>query len=249
MLRRTSGSWNNLLTPIPEMDRYYRENYAFEGRIISQGYPRQDALVGPGREERRGSTRQLLGIAPHQRVVLYAPTWRDDEATNFRSAEAVLHLDVDEAARALGPDYTVLLRGHRFHSLPGHGAQVIDVTTYPEVDDLILASDAAVLDYSSLRFDFALTGRPMVFLVPDLRHYTDEARGFLYDFAGSAPGPFADTTAEVVEALSDLPALEREWTPRLADFNARFNPLADGNAAQRVVTEFFAPLVRLDGRR
>ena len=40
MLRRTSGTWNNLLTPIPEMDRYYRENYAFEGRIISQAIGR-----------------------------------------------------------------------------------------------------------------------------------------------------------------------------------------------------------------
>ena len=49
---------------------------------------------------------------------------------------------------------------------------MIDVTTYPEINDLILASDAAVLDYSSLRFDFALTGRPMLFLVPDLARRT-----------------------------------------------------------------------------
>ena len=184
MLRRTSGAWNNLLTPIPEMDRYYRETYEFEGRIISQGYPRQDALVAPGREERRAATREALGISQHQRAVLYAPTWRDDLATNFRSAQAVLHLAVDRAALALGPDYVILLRGHRFHSPAGHGAQVIDVTGHPEINDLILAADAAVLDYSSLRFDFALTGHPMVFLVPDLKHYTEETRGFLYDFAG-----------------------------------------------------------------
>ena len=64
-----------------------------------------------------------------------------------------------EAARALGPDYVILLRGHRFHELPRYGAHVVDVTGYPEINDLILASDAAVLDYSSLRFDFAVTGQ------------------------------------------------------------------------------------------
>ena len=243
MLRRTSGAWNNLLTPIPEMDAYYRDNYAFEGRIISQGYPRDDALVAEGHEQVRARTRQRLGISEHQTAVLYAPTWRDDLATNFRSAQAVLHLDVAKAARDLGPDHVILLRGHRFHAGMAGGAQVLDVTSYPEINDLLLAADAAVLDYSSLRFDIALTGRPMVFLVPDLREYAEETRGFLYPFTDSAPGPLVETTAEVVEALRDLPALERAWAGRIAEFNATYNPLADGHAADRVVAEFFAPLL------
>ncbi len=243
MLARTSGSWNNLLTPIPEMDRHYRENYDFGGRIIHQGYPRDDALVAAGHAERRARTRERLGIGPAQRAVLYAPTWRDDLATNFRSAQAVLHLDVARAAHELGPDHVVLLRGHRFHTPSAGGARVVDVTTYPDVNDLILASDAAVLDYSSMRFDFAITGRPMVFLVPDLHDYTERQRGFLFDFATSAPGPLVETTDEVVAALADLPALTRAWAGRIAEFNDYYNRLADGQAAQRVVAEFFAPLL------
>ena len=58
MLARTSGTWNALLTPIPEMDRYYRENYAYEGRIIAEGYPRDDSLVAPGHEQRREAARR-----------------------------------------------------------------------------------------------------------------------------------------------------------------------------------------------
>jgi CDP-glycerol glycerophosphotransferase (TagB/SpsB family) len=243
MLRRTSGAWNNLLTPIPEMDEYYRENYAFEGRIISQGYPRQDALVAEGHEQRRSATRQQLGISPGKTAILYAPTWRDDLATNFRSAQSVLHLDVAQAARDLGPDHVVLLRGHRFHASTPGDAQVLDVTSYPEVNDLILAADAAVLDYSSLRFDVALAWRPMVFLVPDLREYTEQTRGFLYPFEDSAPGPLLETTAEVVDALRDLPALWRTWVDRVAAFNLKYNPLADGHAADRVTAEFFARLL------
>ena len=243
LLRRTSGTWNTLLTPIPEMDDYYRENYGFEGRIISQGYPRDDSLVAPGHEERRARARAQLGIAEHQTAILYAPTWRDDQATDFRSATAVLHLDVEETARQLGEDYVVLLRGHRFHAVTAGGAQVLDVTAHPEINDLILACDAAVLDYSSLRFDIALAHKPMLFLVPDLEDYTVRTRGFLYPFEASAPGPLVDTTTEVIDLLRDVPALRRDWDERLASFNARYQPLSDGHAAERVVAEFFAPLL------
>jgi CDP-glycerol glycerophosphotransferase (TagB/SpsB family) len=243
LLRRTSGTWNTLLTPIPEMDAYYRDNYAFDGRIISQGYPRDDSLVAPGHGRRRQETRELLGIGPGQTAILYAPTWRDDLATNFRRAPAVLHLDVGRTARELGPDHVVLLRGHRFHAATAGSGQVVDVTGHPEVNDLLLAADAAVLDYSSLRFDFSLTGRPMVFLVPDLEDYAGRTRGFLYPFEDSAPGPLLRTTDEVVAALRDLPALEREWGPRIAELNATYQPTADGRAGERVVAEFFAPLL------
>ena len=64
----------------------------------------------------------------------------------------------------------------------------IDVTDYPEVSDLYLAADAAIVDYSSLRFDFGVTGKPMIFHVPDLQRYQD-TRGWLFDFELTAPGP------------------------------------------------------------
>lgn len=244
-LERTSGVWNTLVTPTAEMDQYYRRDYAYDGRILSLGYPRNDALVGESAIRLREETRERLGIRPDQRAVLYAPTWRDDLATNFRAAEAVHHLDVNQAAVALGEDYVLLMRGHRFHA-PERGiggSQVIDVTRYPDINHLIVAADVAVLDYSSLRFDFALTGRPMVFLVPDLASYGSRVRGFLWDYRETAPGPLVSTTAEVVDVLRDLDAVALSTAADLAAFNARYNSLHDGHAAERVVAEFFAPLL------
>lgn len=243
-LERTSGVWNTLVTPTEEMDQYYRRDYAYDGRILPVGYPRNDVLVGPSAEELRTLTRERLGIRPDQRAVLYAPTWRDDLATNFRSAEAVHHLDVAEASAALGEDYVLLMRGHRFHApSSGAGSRVIDVTGHPDINHLIAASDAAVLDYSSLRFDFALTGRPMVFLVPDLESYGSRVRGFLWDYRETTPGPLVSTTAEAVTMLRDLDGLAERSATELAAFNARYNPMHDGHAAERVVAEFFAPLL------
>jgi CDP-glycerol glycerophosphotransferase len=175
--------------------------------------------------------------------VLYAPTWRDDLATNFRAAEAVHHLDVEQAADKLGSEYVLLLRGHRFHAgAVSTGSRIIDVTTYPDVNDLILAADVAVLDYSSMRFDFALTGRPMVFLVPDVDDYETRTRGFLWDFGETAPGPLVRDTAGVVAELRDVDGLTERWAEQVAEFNARYNSLQDGHAAERVVADFFADL-------
>jgi CDP-glycerol glycerophosphotransferase (TagB/SpsB family) len=247
-LDHTSRTWNALLTPHPDMDRHYREEYAYDGRILALGYPRDDVLVGPDAKRIRSDTRHRLGIAPGQRAVLYAPTWRDDLATNFRAARDPHHLDAEQAAATLGDDYVLLLRGHRFHaSRATTGSRVLDVTAYPDVNDLVLAADAAVLDYSSLRFDFALTGRPMVFLVPDLDSYDSRTRGFLWDFGETAPGPWVHDTAGVVAELRDLDALATRWAGPIAAFNTRYNELNDGHAAERVVEAFFADLPALSG--
>ena len=243
-LARTSRDWTLILTPAPEMDRYYREEYAYRGEIESTGYPRDDALVAPGRDDVRQRTRERLGIAPGQTAVLYAPTWRDDQATNYRSAVLTRHLDLESATASLGDDFVFLMRGHRFHARAGErsgrSARLLDVTDHPEVNDLILAADAAVLDYSSLRFDFALTGRPMLFLVPDLSSYTGGVRGFLYPFEVSAPGPLLTDAEEVVAALRDLPGVTRRYATAYERFNATFNHQQDGHSAQRVARRFFA---------
>jgi CDP-glycerol glycerophosphotransferase len=111
----------------------------------------------------------------------------------------------------------------------------VDVTDHPEVNELVLASDVAVLDYSSMRFDYAQTGRPMVFLVPDLDDYTDGVRGFLFPFADTAPGPHVTTTGEVVDQVRDVGALSATWADRVRAFDAAYNPHQDGKAAERML--------------
>jgi CDP-glycerol glycerophosphotransferase len=153
-------------------------------------------------------------------------------------------LDLDATAAALGDSHVLLVRGHRFHAPGASRVGVLDVTDHPEINELILASDAAVLDYSSLRFDYALTGRPMVFLVPDLDDYSAGVRGFLFPFADTAPGPLVTTTDEVTALLRDVPALAEEWRDRVRAFDAEFNPWQDGRAAQRFLDAVQAELAK-----
>lgn len=241
---RRSDVWGLITTADPSSDRYYRELYGYRGPVHHHGLPRTDALLAPGADVVRARTRELLGIAPDQVAVLHAATWRDDRTTGVNAAADVQHVSMEALAERLGPGFVVLQRSHGSvaRSSVRHGDRpgVVDVTDHPEINDLVLASDVAVLDYSSLRFDYAVTGRPMVFLVPDLEQYREDVRGFLFDFEPTAPGPWVRDLDGLVDALSDLDAVREAHATAYAAFNERFNRWHDGHAAERAVQAMLA---------
>ncbi len=240
---RRNREWDAIVVPSEMCAEFYRREYDYQGEILVTGYPRDDFLVNADRDAVRTDVLTRLGVPADKTVVLYAPTYRDKLTTKSYTATLFDELDLEELMAKLGPDYVVLLRGHnnnqraaaRVNDLP----QVVDVTDYPEINELTVAADAAILDYSSLRFDWALTGRPAVFFVPDVDEYF-ATRPPLFDYAGTAPGPWLSTTQEVAEALLDLPAVHRAYAGRIEEFNKRFNQLHDGHATERVIEAFFA---------
>lgn len=222
---RESRRWNVLLAQNPYAATILGKAYAFLTRPIwVEGYPRNDVLVtGDG-----AATRAALGIRPGERVLLYAPTWRDDrdEIVDF----------VDPAALASAADAVVLVRGHSRTLLPGRdaeGPRVVDVTGFPDTSRLLLAADALITDYSSVMFDFSVTGKPMYFLVPDMEHYRGELRGFYFDLAAHAPGPVVRTQEQLIAALTEPD--DGAHARRYAAWRAKFNARDDGHAAERVV--------------
>ncbi|MET2012338.1 CDP-glycerol glycerophosphotransferase family protein [Microbacterium chocolatum] len=222
---RESLRWNVLLAQNAYAERILRKAYAFLRRPIwVEGYPRNDVLV----DGDRSGIRRMLGIGDHERVLLYAPTWRDDRA------EMVDFLD--PVAFARDTDSVVLVRGHSRTLLPGRdveGPRVIDVTGFPDTAQLLLAADALVTDYSSVMFDFSVTGRPMYFLVPDIDHYRGELRGFYFDLARHAPGPVLASAADLVDAVRN--GDPDRFAERYRRWHERFNARDDGHAAERVV--------------
>ena len=243
-IRRESRRWNLLLSQNPHSTEVFRSSYAFSGEIIETGYPRDDrlarALVG---DERNPidvlQARASLGVPTHASVLVYAPTWRDGGIT------LVDELDVEQLAEELGDAWVVVARGHtRTHTFGRYGrgsGRVIDASHHPDVNDVILAADLLVTDYSSIMFDAAVAHVPLAFFVPDLPAYRDRERGFTFDFEREAPGPLLVTRAELVERAEELRTDGREaaWmvsaAPAAAAWRARFTPHDDGHAAERVV--------------
>jgi CDP-glycerol glycerophosphotransferase len=229
--RREKSHWSIMLAQNQFSADIFRSAYAFTGAIWQEGYPRDDIL----RSADGAAVRERLGIAKNAKVVLYAPTWRDDRPGK------VDHLDAAKFARDLGSGFVTLIRGHSRSMLPGVEVVadgVIDVTSYPDISELFLVADSLITDYSSVMFDFSVTGKPIYFFTPDLAHYRDQLRGFYFDLLADAPGPVFTDVAELVRRLhSPDPA---EFAERYAAWQARFNPNDDGHAGERVLTRMLA---------
>ncbi|MEO8438163.1 MAG: CDP-glycerol glycerophosphotransferase family protein, partial [Chloroflexota bacterium] len=166
-------------------------------RFVSRlGIPRTDVFFGEERLERtRQAVRARYGLTDGRRVILYAPTFRGDSVTDAR---AIDDLDLTVLHDALAEDHVLLVRLHPFiRSRTVIGPEIagfaIDVSDYPDINELMLVSDVLVTDYSSAIFEYALLGRPMVFFAPDYEAYERE-RGFYFDYRTGVPGPIFETT-------------------------------------------------------
>jgi CDP-glycerol glycerophosphotransferase len=220
-MRRVSR-WDYSVSANPHTTVIWERVYPFPYETLETGYPRNDALANATAED-AARIRAELGIAPGQVAVLYTPTHRDYQATY----EPVL--DVEAVAEALGPGYVVLDRTHYFYAgRPGRLAR--DVTDHPSVEELCIAADVLVTDYSSIMFDFAVLDRPILIHAPDWEVYR-AMRGAYFDLVTEGPGIVARTQAEVIDALRS-----RADDPKArAAFRERFCSLEDGHAAERVV--------------
>ena len=206
----------------------------------SIGIPRTDVFFGDRRTvaEARVRARYLL---PAKRTILFAPTFRGETISRARSPE---ELDLGVLRETLGEDHVVLLRQHPFVRSarpidPALSGFVIDVSDYPDINELMLISDVLVTDYSSAIYEYSLLSRPMAFFAPDHEAYENE-RGFYFDFRSGVPGPVFETTDELARWLR---AGEFDLD-RVARFRATSFDVADGHATERFVDRLVEPALR-----
>jgi CDP-glycerol glycerophosphotransferase len=207
------------------------------GAVLEEGYPRNDFLATftPADVTR---IRARLGVPAGKKVILYAPTWRENQHTPGLGYTFESEADFGALRAALGDEYVILFRAHVLvasaFDFAAHGGFVIDVSSADDVSDLYVISDALVTDYSSVFFDYGNLRRPIVFYMYDLDEYAGQVRG-LYLGVEDLPGPVVRTTRELIDALRDAEhATERDLERREA-FRERFSPLDDGHASERVI--------------
>ncbi|MFC8287107.1 bifunctional glycosyltransferase/CDP-glycerol:glycerophosphate glycerophosphotransferase [Streptomyces cyaneofuscatus] len=254
-LAHRSAQWSVLVSPSRFATPLLRRSLAYGGEVLEAGSPANDVLCAPDREKAAEEIRRTLGVPEDHRVVLYAPTYRDHLAhppsasrdAPDRTAPGPYRwdpaLDLPALARSLGPGHTVLVRRHpRVTGSIAEGPGVLDVSCHPGAAELLLIADVLVTDYAGLMFDFALTGRPMLFHTYDLEHYRDTVRGFCLDFETRAPGPLLVTTDEVAQALHGLGAVAARHADAYESFRRDYCDLDDGGAAGRVADRLLADL-------
>lgn len=248
-VKEASAQWSALLSPSPYATTAMRSSYGYKGPVYEMGYPRNDILKAPGADDVRSRVRGALSIPSDKLVVLYAPTFRDDQPTTRGRFKFDWPFSVPELVDNIGPDVVVLVRSHFLISnklvIPEDcQSQVIDVSRYPDIQELFLASDVLVTDYSSSFFDYSILNRPIIFFAYDLENYRDNLRGFYLDYDKDLPGPIAQTPAELYEEIRRARDWGEQERARLKEFAAVYAPNDDGGAAARVVDRLLSPSQR-----
>jgi CDP-glycerol glycerophosphotransferase (TagB/SpsB family) len=224
---------------------YYAEAFRQPSSLFVSrlGIPRTDALFDRP-EAQAAAVRSRLGLPSGPGILLYAPTFRGDTVTAARHGDL---LDLRRLRDLVGAHWLVLVRAHpfvrdRLPIGPDLSGFAVDVSDEPDVNDLLLAADALVTDYSSVIFEFSLLGRPIAFLASDLESYERE-RGFYLDLSRDLPGPIVGSTEELADWL-DAGAFD---TARVEAFARASFDVADGASTRRFVDEVVEPA--LGGRR
>lgn len=234
LMDREANVWDYLISPNPFCSEVLPRAFGYSGRVLETGYPRNDRLTTHTAADRQ-AIREKLGVTDSKTILgLYAPTWRDYQRSVTGTWDMVSYLEPD---MTFPEGVQVMFRGHtntnRAKSAKVAGA-AIDVTLYPDITELYIAADVLITDYSSVMFDFSVTGKPMIFLAPDLARYRAE-RGFYFDFENQAPGPILTTANEVLETLGKLPEISKNYQSAYKHWQETYNSLEDGGASKRVI--------------
>jgi CDP-glycerol glycerophosphotransferase len=231
LLIRRCERWDYSVSANPFSTEIWKRAYPTHYETLEMGYPRNDVLAN-ATDADSARIRAELGIEPGSCAILYAPTHREYES-GF-----VPKLDLEGLAASLGPDFRVMRRIHYFYrgDEPGSaGANaVLDVSRHPSIEELCLAADVLVTDYSALMFDYGVLDRPIVIHAPDWEDYR-RLRGTYFDLLAEPPGVVTRTTEDLIAAFRSGSFRSPDAARLRAAFRSRFCALEDGKAAERVV--------------
>lgn len=240
---KEASKWDFLISPNVYSTEIFRRAFQFNKEVIESGYPRNDYLTNSDRLDEINSLKEKLDIDPSKKVILYAPTWRDNQFHRKGKYKFNLELDLDRLYQEFGDTHVIVLRMHYLVSenldIENHRGFVYDLSKYEDIRDLYLISDMLITDYSSVFFDYANLRRPILFFVYDIEDYRDNLRGFYFDFEQEAPGPLVKDTEQIITEIKKVNSESFKVTKAYQDFYNRFCYLEDGNASKRVVRRLF----------
>ena len=233
--------WDYLVSPNNYSSETFKRAFGFEKEILEYGYPRNDVLYTHNTPEYIESIKQKLGIPLDKKVILYAPTWRDNQFYEVEHYKFDLPLDLRALQERYQDQYVILLR---MHSLVGENFDLSPYTGFAydfsigiDVNELYLVADLLITDYSSVFFDYANLRRPIIFYMYDIEEYRDVLRGFYFDIERAAPGPIAKNMSELLDVIEKFNQ-QGEFPDYFDSYQAFYEQycyLESGNSTKKVV--------------
>ena len=215
------------------------KNLNKENIIIEKGYPRNDKLINYTQND-INDIKEKLHIKTNTKIILYAPTFRDDEHKSGLGYTYKLNIDFDKLKKELGKDYVILFRAHYFiansFDFNKYKDFVYNVSDYDDINDLYIISDLLITDYSSVFFDYAILKRPILFYMYDYKNYKTKLRDFYLDLK-ELPGPIIEKQEDLIKNIKQIDKVFNKYKKYYQTFNKKFNPYEDGKSSIRVAKE------------
>ena len=207
-----------------------------ENCIIEAGYPRNDFLFNYTDKDINRIKEELGVNKTDKKIILYAPTWRDNQHKSGVGYTYKTEVDFDMLQKELGQDYLILFRAHYLvaneFDFEKYKGFIYDVSKIEDINELYVISDILITDYSSVFFDYANLKRPIIYYMYDLEKYKDNMRGFYIDL-NELPGNIVKTEEDLVKEIKNVNS-DFKYDEKYKIFNEKYNYLDDGNASERV---------------
>ncbi|MBM7539791.1 CDP-glycerol glycerophosphotransferase family protein [Amphibacillus cookii] len=240
---RAVSKWDYLISPNPYSTEIFRRAFQFDKTMIESGYPRNDILVNHNNTSMINKLKDKNNLPKDKKIILYAPTWRDNQFYAKGKYKFNLEFDLDQMQESLSDQYIILLRMHYLIAenldISSYEGFVYDFSHYEDIRELYLLSDILITDYSSVFFDYANLKRPMLFFVYDIEDYRDNLRGFYFDFEKKAPGPLVKKTEEIIDYIKRIDKEGYQFGKKEEEFYNKFCSLENGTSSETVVKEVF----------
>lgn len=208
-----------------------------ENKILSMGIPRTDVLINE--EEIEKARIRFYNKYPSlkdKKLILYAPTFRDDEKEYFN-----MQLNLKLLKNNFGDNYKFIFKLHPIirnsYEIDDEVKDFVIDMGKENINDLMIVSNCLITDYSSVIFEYSLLKKPMAFFTYDFHKYKEELRNFYFHFEDFIPGEMMNTTEEIVTFINNA-AMGDFDIDRINSFSSRFCEYKDGEASKRFVDYF-----------
>ena len=232
--KKVYDRFSHVVVGSDEMAGIFNRSFGVEpNRIVKTGIPRTDLFFNKAEQEEMKE--KLYGVFPilrDKKVILYAPTFRDNQKN-----EGEYPLDAETLLQTLGTEYVLMIKNHPVitHTPSKHlEGSVIDVSDYKDVNHLLLLTDILITDYSSIPFEFSLMEKPMIFYAYDLEEYT-EARGIQGNYHEIVPGPVAKNTEDIIQYIQE----DLFDVNTLTNYKKKWNTYSNGQSAFNLVKRLY----------
>ncbi|WP_204412454.1 CDP-glycerol glycerophosphotransferase family protein [Bacillus tianshenii] len=234
MAKRDSKKCDLVLSGCKYSTSIFKRAFWYEGEIFEHGTPRNDMLINNYNVNYRSRILNGLKIAKKSKVILYAPTFR--KGNNLEIYKLEFSKILSQIKNKYGGEWVFLVKLHPHLSSKSkdlvYGKDVIDVTAYDDIQELLSISDVLITDYSSLMFDFALTKRPCFLYVPDLDEYMANDRNLYFDIQDL---PFNHATDMDQLLLLIQQFNNKKYEQKLKEFSSHIGTYENGKAAEKLV--------------